>query len=72
MNQGIYDIKAAFTTGARVEVDICDDGEECSYDPEGTVTASAKARAVINKTMVTVQHVRAAKDGLQETEIIEP
>jgi hypothetical protein len=72
MDQGVYDIKAVFTTGARAEVDICDPGEECSYDEEGTVTASAAAKAVINKTMVTVQQVRAAKDGLQETEIIEP
>ena len=72
MDQGVYDIKAVFTTGARVEVDICDPGEECSYDAEGTVTASAAANAVINKTMVTVQQVRAAKDSLEETEILEP
>ena len=72
MNQGVYDIKAVFTTGARAEVDICDQGEACSYDPEGTVTASAAAAAVINKTMLTVQQVRAAKDGLQEVEILEP
>ena len=72
MNQGVYDIKAVFTTGARAEVDICDSGEACSYDPEGTVTGSAEAKAIINKTMLTVQQVRAAKDGLQETEIIEP
>jgi hypothetical protein len=72
MNQGVYDIKAVFTTGARAEVDICDPGEACSYDPDGTVTASAAAAAIINKTMLTVQQVRAAKDGLQETEILEP
>jgi hypothetical protein len=74
MNQGVYDIKAVFTTGARAEVDICDAGEACSYDLEGsTVTASAAATAVINKTMLTVQQVRAAKDGLQlqDIEIIE-
>jgi len=71
MNQGVYDIKAVFTTGARAEVDICDPGEECSYDEDGTVTASAAAKAVINKTMLTVQQVRAAKDGLQEIDIIE-
>jgi hypothetical protein len=68
MNQGVYDIKAVFTTGARAEVDICDEGEEC----EGTVTASAAATAIINKTMLTVQQVRAAKDSLHEVEIIEP
>jgi hypothetical protein len=72
MNQGVYDIKAMFSTGARAEVDICDLGEECSYDPEGTVTASAAATAVINKTMLTVQQVRAAKDSLHEVEILEP
>ena len=72
MNQGVYDIKAVFTTGARAEVDICDAGEACSYDPDGTVTGSAEAKAIINKTMLTVQQVRAAKDGLQETDIIEP
>ena len=72
MNQGVYDIQAVFTTGARAEVDICDIGEECSYDPDGTVAASAAATAVINKTMLTVQQVRAAKDSLHEVEILEP
>ena len=72
MNQGVYDIKAVFTTGARAEVDICDAGEACSNDLDGTVTASAAAKAVINKTMLTVQQVRAAKDSLHEVEIIEP
>jgi hypothetical protein len=72
MNQGVYDIKAVFTTGARAEVDICDEGEAlCSNDPDGTVTASAVATAVINKPMLTVQQVRAAKDTLHEVEIIE-
>ena len=72
MDQGVYEIKAFFTTGAHAEVDICDEGEECSYDPDGTVTASAYAKAVINKTMLTVQQVRAAKDGLDEMEILDP
>ena len=71
LDQGVYDIKAVFTTGARAEVDICDFGETCMYDAEGTVSASAAATAIINKTMVTVQQVRAAKDGLNEVEIIE-
>jgi hypothetical protein len=71
MNQGVYDIKAVFTTRARAEVDICDPGEQCNYDADGTVAASAVAKAVINKTMLTIQQVRAAKDGLQEIEIIE-
>jgi hypothetical protein len=72
MNQGVYDIKAVFTTGASAEVDICDAGEACSNDPDGTITASAAATAVINKTMLTVQQVRAAKNSLHEVEIIEP
>lgn len=71
MNQGEYDIKAVFTTGARAEVDICDEGDECAYDPQGTVSASATAKAVINKTMLTVQQVRAAKGGLIDAVITE-
>jgi hypothetical protein len=70
-NQGVYDIKAVFTTGARAEVAICDSAEECSlYDADGTVSASATAKAIINKTMLTVQQVRAAKDTLYAVEII--
>lgn len=80
LNQGEYDIKAVFTTGARAEVDICDsanntdfDGNPtpCSYDPDSTVSASAAAKAVVNKTMLTVQQVRAAKGGVIDTEITE-
>jgi hypothetical protein len=69
MGQGEYDIVAVFTTGARAEVDICDDGEDCAYDPEGTVSASTRAKAVINKTMLTVQQVRAAKGGVIDADI---
>ena len=82
MDQGEYDIKAVFTTGARAEVNICDsdtdtytdlngDPVPCSYDPDGTVSASATAKAVINKTMLTVQQVRAAKGGVIDTDIVE-
>ena len=71
MDQGEYDIKAVFTTGARAEVAICDLGDACAFDPEGTVSASATAKAVINKTMLTVQQVRAAKGGLIDTDIVE-
>lgn len=74
MNQGEYDIKAVFSTGARAEVDICDSATDyCGdlYDTQGTVTASAEAKAVINKTMVTVQQVRATKGGVIDTDIIE-
>lgn len=71
MDQGEYDIVAVFSTGARAEIDICDEGEDCSYDPEGTVSASARAEAVINKTMLTVQQVRASKGGVIDATIIE-
>lgn len=64
MTQGEYDIKAVFTTGARASVDIC---EDCG----GTVSASSNAKAVINKTMLTVQQVRATKGGIIDAEIIE-
>jgi hypothetical protein len=71
MDQGVYDIKAVFTTGARAEVVICDDEDTwCTYDDNSFVSASAKAGAIINKTMVTVQQVRAAKDSLSDTDII--
>jgi hypothetical protein len=72
MNQGVYDIKAVFTTGARAEVDICTSAEECSlYDPDGVVSGSSYAKAIINKTMLTVQQVRAAAGGLlDQVEIV--
>lgn len=71
MDQGEYDIVAVFHTGARAEVDICDalDADSCSYDADGTVSASAMAKAVINKTMLTIQEVRAVKDGAVGTVI---
>jgi hypothetical protein len=70
--QGVYDIKAVFTTGGHAEVDICDSAADCAlYDPDGTVSASSTAKAIINKTMVTVQQVRAAKGGVIDAEIIE-
>lgn len=72
MISGVYDIKAVFTTGARAEVDICTTESECSlYDPDGTVSASSGVKAVVNKTMLTVQQVRAAKGGVIDSEIIE-
>ncbi len=43
---------AVFTTGANAEVDICTSVDECAlYDEDGTVSGSAAATAVINKTM---------------------
>mgnify|MGYP001827288286 CR=1 FL=1 len=80
MNQGEYDIKAVFTTGARAEVDICDSETNtdyngnlvpCTYNEDGMVSASATAKAVVNKTMLTVQQVRAAKGGVIDTDIVE-
>ena len=64
MDQGVYKIVAFFTTGAIAEVDIC---EDC----DGSVSASAFAAAIIGKTMLTVQQVRAVKDSLEGMEIIE-
>lgn len=72
MDQGTYDIVAVFTTGAGAEVDICDPGEDCYGAAGGTVAAAAYAKAVINKYMLTVQQVRAAKNTLEIIEIIEP
>ena len=69
MDQGVYDIKAVFTTGANAEVDLVADctvgeGEDC-------LSGSAYAKAIINKTMVTVQQVRAVKGSLADVEIVE-
>ena len=71
MDQGDYEIQAVFTTGARAEIEICDAVDPCAYDPEGTVSASSTANAIVNKTMVTVQQVRAAKGGIIDATIIE-
>ena len=65
MDQGVYKIVAFFTTGAIAAVDICDG------DGDGSVSASAFAAAIIGKTMLTVQQVRAVKDSLEGMEIIE-
>jgi hypothetical protein len=73
MDQGEYEIQAVFTTGARAEIEICDaDADDaCAYDPQGTVSASSTAKAIVNKTMVTVQQVRAAKGGIIDATITE-
>ena len=60
MDQGEYNIKAVFSTGARADIDISED----SVANGGVVSASSYASAIINKTMVTVQQVRAAKGGV--------
>ena len=74
MDAGEYDIVAVFSTGARAEVNICDsDQDYCGdmYDPDGWVSASAYAKAIINKTMVTIQQVRAVKGDATAVTIIE-
>ena len=64
MDQGVYKIVAFFTTGAIAGVDIC---EAC----DGSASASAFAFAIIGKTMLTVQQVRAVEGSLEEVDIIE-
>jgi hypothetical protein len=75
MDQGVYNIKAYFTTAAVADVYICD-GTDDPDNPcgEGTAEASAVAKAGIGKYMMTIQQVRAVNDpdALQETDIIEP
>lgn len=72
MDQGVYKIVAFFTTSAVAAVDICEEGEECNYDPDGTVQAAAYAKAFVGKHMLTVQQVRAVNGSLEDTDIIEP
>jgi hypothetical protein len=70
MNQGVYDIKATFGTASDADVTLCDYSytgatyitQDC--DDDGSVAATAEAASIINKTMVTVQQVRAAKNGI--------
>jgi hypothetical protein len=76
MDQGVYDIVALFTTAASAEVVLCDYTNELGYttqecDADGTVAATATAASVINKSMLTVRTVRAAKGGIIDAEIIE-
>jgi len=66
---GVYDIKAVFTIGRSAKIDLCVEGEDCYMDG-ASVSASAEAKAVINKTMVTVQEVRAAKGGVVDAATI--
>lgn len=65
MESGEYDIVAVFTTGANAEIDVCTSAQECAlYDPDGTISGSSYAKAIVNKTMLTLQEVRAAKGGV--------
>jgi hypothetical protein len=79
MNAGEYDIVAIFSTGARTEIDICDDATDWCldlFDADGEASASATASAIINKYVMTVQQVRAVNSDLFTEdaiiEIIEP
>ncbi|WP_229622699.1 hypothetical protein [Vibrio parahaemolyticus] len=60
MDAGEYDIKAYFTTKADVDATA-----------EELAEASAYAKVFVGKTMVTVQQVRAAANGLSEFDIVE-
>lgn len=71
MPSDTYDIKALFTTGANVSVDICESDEACLYDEDGTITGSAKAIAAIDSYMLTVQEVRAVKGQIGILDITE-
>jgi hypothetical protein len=76
MDQGEYDIVALFTTAASARVALCDYTNELGYtteecDADGTVAATAEAASVINKSMLTVQTVRAAKGGIIDADIID-
>jgi hypothetical protein len=72
MDAGEYNIVAFFVTGAWGEIDI---DETTFYEDDlgvANISASAYANAWIGKHMITVQQVRAVKDGLEAIEIIEP
>ena len=60
MDQGDYDIKAFFGTEACNQI-----------SSEGDAEASAFAVAAIGKSMVTVQQVRATKNGIINANIVE-
>ena len=83
MDQGEYAIKAMFTTAASANVYLCDpqgydltgdstdDYTTEGCDAAGEVAGTAQAASVINKSMVTVQTVRAVKGGIIDAEIID-
>jgi hypothetical protein len=76
MDTGVYDIVALFTTAASADVVLCAYVSNPSYttqecDADGTVAATASASSVINKSMLTVQTVRAAKGGIIDADIID-
>ena len=78
LSQGEYEIKAMFSTAADAAVYLCDPQTYANggyttldCDESGEVAGAAEAISVINKSMVTVQTVRAAKGGIIDAEIID-
>jgi hypothetical protein len=74
--QGDYEIKAMFSTAASADVYLCDPQAYGGYtteacDSDGSVAGTAEAASVINKSMVTVQTVRATKDGIVDAQTIQ-
>ncbi|WP_105253408.1 hypothetical protein [Pseudoalteromonas sp. T1lg75] len=61
MDAGIYEIRAKFSTSASAAVEV--DGD--------TASADSAAKALVGKTMVTVQQVRAVKGSLADVDIVE-
>jgi hypothetical protein len=75
MAQGDYEIKAMFSTAASADVYLCDEYEVEGYttlacDADSYVAGTAEAASVINKSMLTVQTVRATKDGIVDATTI--
>ena len=70
MPQGEYEIKAMFSTAVSADVYLCDSQDVTSNyttldcDVDSDVAGAAEAASVINKSMLTVQTVRATKDGI--------
>lgn len=77
MPQGDYEIKAMFSTAASADVFLCDPQDvtdnytTLDCDDDSDVAGTAEAASVINKSMLTVQTVRAAKGGIIDANIID-
>jgi hypothetical protein len=77
MDQGDYEIKAMFSTAASADVYLCDPQDVTSNyttlgcDDDSEVAGTAEAASVINKSMLTVQTVRAIKGGIIDANIID-
>lgn len=70
LSQGEYEIKAMFSTAASADVFLCDPQDvtgnytTLDCDSDSDVAGTAEAASVINKSMLTVQTVRAVKGGI--------